>query len=85
MSSGNVDLQTVVCPECHRGFRRISNLKRHKCIAEREKPIHEQKEPLNARHLVRSTFEAKEAMQYTNASLLKEKLFMTLSLSPLKR
>ena len=38
--SGKVDIQTVVC---HRGFRRISDLKRHKCIAEREKPTHEQK------------------------------------------
>ena len=43
VSSGIVDLQTVVCPECHRGFRRICDLKRHKCIAEREKPIHQQK------------------------------------------
>ena len=32
VSSGKVDLQTVVCRECHRGFRRISDLKRHKCI-----------------------------------------------------
>ena len=36
-------ITTVVCPECLRGFRHISDLKRHKCIAEREKPIHEQK------------------------------------------
>ena len=28
VSSGNVDLQTVVCPECHRCFKRISDLKR---------------------------------------------------------
>ena len=49
-------------PECHRGFRRISDLKRHKCIAEREKLYMSKKKPLNVRH-VRSTFEAKEAMQ----------------------
>ena len=42
MSSVKVDLQIVVCPECHRRFRRISDLKRHKCIAEREY-IHQQK------------------------------------------
>ena len=36
VSSGNVDLQTVVCHECHRGFRHISDLKRHKCIAKRK-------------------------------------------------
>ena len=28
-SSGNVILQIVVCHECHRGFRCISDLKRH--------------------------------------------------------
>ena len=33
------------------------------------------KEPLNARH-VRSTFEAKEAMQYTNASIFMGKTFL---------
>ena len=75
VSSGNVDLQTVVCPKRLRGFKCISELKRHKCIAEREKPIHEQKEPLNARH-VRSTFEAKEAMQYTNALICMVNLFL---------
>ena len=36
--SVNVDLHTVACPECHRGFRSISDFQRHKCIAEREKP-----------------------------------------------
>ena len=74
MSSGKVDLQTVVCPACLRGFRRISDLKRHKCIAEREKNLYmSKKEPLNAKH-VRSTFEAKEAMPYTNASIVMEKV-----------
>ena len=43
MSSDNVDLPNVVYLECHRGFKRTSDLKRHKCIAERVKPIHEQK------------------------------------------
>ena len=32
MSSGKVDLHTVVCPRCHKGFSRISDLRRHKCI-----------------------------------------------------
>ena len=49
-------------------FRNISDLKRHKCIAERKNLHISKKEPLNARP-VRSIFEAKEAMQYTNASI----------------
>ena len=60
VSSGNVDLQTAVCPKCHRGFRRISDLKRHKCIAEREKPIHKQKGAIEYARHVRSTLEAKD-------------------------
>ena len=33
----------VQCPECSRTFRRESDMKRHKCLVERRKPIHEQR------------------------------------------
>ena len=36
-----VNLQ-VQCPQCHRMFRRESGRKRHKCLAERQKPVSEQ-------------------------------------------
>ena len=32
----------VQCPTCLRSFRRISDMKRHKCLEERRKPINEQ-------------------------------------------
>ena len=33
----------VQCEQCHRQFRREGDLKRHKCIAERQKPIDQQR------------------------------------------
>ena len=33
----------VQCPECSRTFRRESDKKRHKCLAERQKPVSEQR------------------------------------------
>ena len=33
----------VQCPACDRKFSRSSDLKRHKCIAERQKPVHQQR------------------------------------------
>ena len=33
----------VQCPECLRTFRRESDMKRHKSVAERHKPVHEQR------------------------------------------
>ena len=33
----------VVCQECSRKFKRESARKRHKCIAERQKPIQQQR------------------------------------------
>ena len=38
---GQADNQ-VQCLECLRTFRRESDMKRHKCVAERCKPVHEQ-------------------------------------------
>ena len=35
--------QGVVCAECGRKFSRPSDLKRHKCLSERSKPIEEQR------------------------------------------
>ena len=32
----------VQCPECLRKFHRERDMKRHKCVAERRKPVHEQ-------------------------------------------
>ena len=32
----------VQCDECGRSFRRPGDLKRHKCVAERDKPIEQQ-------------------------------------------
>ena len=34
---------TVECKECGRTFRRTSDKKRHKCLAERAKPVKEQR------------------------------------------
>ena len=84
VSSGNVDLQTVVCPECHRGYRRISDLKRHKCIGERVKPIHEQKGAIECQTCTKYFRSKGGYMHYTNASIFRGNLFMTLSLSSLK-
>ena len=33
----------VVCGVCSRSFRREGDKKRHKCVAEREKPVSEQR------------------------------------------
>ena len=33
----------VQCPECSRTFRREGDMKRHKCVAERRKPVHQQR------------------------------------------
>ena len=38
---GQTDNQ-VQCPVCLRTFRRKSDMKRHKCMTERRKPVHEQ-------------------------------------------
>ena len=40
---GQTDNQ-VQSPECLRKFHRESDMKRHKCVAERHKPVHEQQE-----------------------------------------
>ena len=38
----SVAVREVVCEVCSRTFRRESDCKRHKCIAERRKPVSEQ-------------------------------------------
>ena len=35
--------QTVQCTDCGRGFSRPGDFKRHKCLAERAKPVEEQR------------------------------------------
>ena len=61
-------------------FRLISDLKRHKCITERQNFVRQQSEAIECRP-VRDILESKEAIHYTNAL---EDLFVTLSLSPLE-
>ena len=34
--------QPIVCNDCGRSFRRSGDIKRHKCLSERAKPISEQ-------------------------------------------
>ena len=38
-----VENVTVECKECGRTFRRTSDRKRHKCLAEKVKPVKEQR------------------------------------------
>ena len=84
MSSGNVDLQTVVYPECLRGSRRISDLKRHKFIAEREKPIHEQNGAIEGQ-TCKKYFRSKGGYaEHKCIDMHGKTFFVTLSLSPLK-
>ena len=61
-------------------FRLISDLKRHKCITERQILYVSKLKPLNARPVI-DILESEEAIQYTKVL---EDLFVTLSLSPLK-
>ena len=81
VSSGKVDLQTVVCPECLRGFRRISDLKRHKCIAEREKPIHEQKGAIECQ-TCKKCFQSKGGYAIHKCIDIHGKTFLWLCLCP---
>ena len=39
----SVAVREVVCEVCSRTFRRESDCKRHKCVAERRKPVSEQR------------------------------------------
>ena len=41
-ASMQVENVAVECKECGRTFRRTSDRKRHKCLAERAKPVKEQ-------------------------------------------
>ena len=41
--SESVVPQEVLCTVCQRSFRRSGDLKRHKCLPEREKPVHLQR------------------------------------------
>ena len=43
IEEASVAVRDVVCEVCARKFRRESDKKRHKCLAERQKPISEQR------------------------------------------
>ena len=74
----------LLCAVTASDVRHISELKRHKCIAQRERNLYVSKlEPLNARP-VRDIVESKEAIQYTNVAICMEDLFCYFSVSPLK-
>ena len=45
--------QLVVRSDCDRNFRRPADLKRHKCLSERSKPIHEQHGSVQCEHCQR--------------------------------
>ena len=42
-STDSVVVRDVVCQVCSRSFRRESDKKRHKCVAERQRPVCEQR------------------------------------------
>ena len=42
-AQASVVVRDVVCQVCSRSFRRESDKKRHKCVAERQKPVCEQR------------------------------------------
>ena len=56
----------VTCDVCSCCFRRDADKKRHKCITEHNKPVHEQKGPYNAQHVTNDSG-AKEDLQSTHA------------------
>ena len=83
LSSGNVDLRTVACRDCLRCFRLISDLKRHKFIAARHKPKHQQTGAIECQTCKRY-FRRKGGYSVHICIDMHRGLFVTLSLSPLK-
>ena len=54
-ASMQVENMTVECKGCGRTFRRTSDRKRHKCLAERAKPVKEQRGALQCSKCQRGT------------------------------
>ena len=61
--------QEVVCGECGRRFSRPGDLKRHKCVVERAKPVEEQTDAVQC-VVCQKLFRARVAMLSTNADNL---------------
>ena len=72
----------LLCAVTASDVRHISELKRHKCIAQRERNLYVSKlEPLNSR-TVRDIVESKEAIQYTNVAICMGRPFLLLFCVP---